>query len=133
MKKVIGFLAIVASFSSISSFAADNIRDVTYCYNPEIADAGYIVTVSKNEKTGETLASVAEQTIAGPRNPKTFVVEEALIGTTKTYSGKGFSLSISRESLLPTRKHPARMDMDPSAYEHFMGDFLGALMCEDLT
>src|SRR4051794_26290502 len=99
MKKMIGFFALIASVSSLSAFAADQAYLVVSCVDArmELADAGYGVTIRTGGFTGMTLATVSEQTIAGPRRVAAFGVTESEGGMQRAYHGNGFDLTIELE------------------------------------
>ncbi|MGK5085654.1 hypothetical protein WDW37_20385 [Bdellovibrionota bacterium FG-1] len=112
MKKVVLFLGVLSSLISANfALAADETTVSVSCRDAreELRDAGYAVTITTGGIAGMTLATVSEQTIAGPRVLETVIVKKNNRGMERVYSGNGFKLTITLESMVPTATHPAKM------------------------
>jgi hypothetical protein len=94
-----------------AAFADDETYVVVACRdsNEKLADAGYLLSITKGGVTGGILATVKEQSLVGPRVLETIIVKEKEQGMDRVFTGDNFELVIAMESIVPTDTHPAKM------------------------
>ena len=127
MKKLMNIWILAGVISVTPVFAADEVTVTVACTDAseELRDAGYAVTVTSGGVTGATLATVLEQTLAGPTVLGTFAVKKNNRGMQRIYSASGFNLTIALESMVPTAFHSATFSLKQTSKK-----IKGALNCK---
>ena len=79
---------------SFPLFAADELVAVYYCRTPNIADAGYSVTVETGGFAGITQVTLAENSFAGSTLLGRFVVKQTQQNKTQVFTGQNMKLVV---------------------------------------